>query len=79
MYLARLDFLSTEVALCQGSGQGGVVADDLVPPEVSLLPKAIPQVFQVKDNVKCMKLARERESSLVPCASLQCDCLTSSW
>ena len=35
MYLARLDFLSTKVALGQGSGQGGVVADDLVPPEVS--------------------------------------------
>ena len=72
MYLARLDYLSTEVALGQESGQGGVVADDLVPPEVSLLPKAIPQVFQVK-------LARERESSLVPCASLQCDCSPSSW
>ena len=52
MYLARL-----EVALGQGSWQVGVVAYDLVPPEVSFLPKAFPQVFQVKDNVKCMKLA----------------------
>ena len=34
-----------------------MVADDLVPPEVSLLPKAFPQVFQVRDIVKCMKLA----------------------
>ena len=57
MYLARPEFLFTEVALGKGSGRGGVVADDLVPPEVSLLPKAFPQVFQVKDNVKRMKLA----------------------
>ena len=35
MYLAKLDFLSTEVALGQGSGQVGVVSDDLVPLEVS--------------------------------------------
>ena len=56
MYLARLDFSSTEVALGQGSGQVGGVAYDLVPPEVSFLPKAFPQVFQVKDNVKCKKL-----------------------
>ena len=57
MYLARPEFLSTEVALGQGSGRGGVVADDLVPPEVSLLPKAFPQVLQVKDIVKFLKVA----------------------
>ena len=45
-----------------------MVADDLVPLEVSLLQKAFPQVLQVKDNGKCMKLAEQIDSCLVFCA-----------
>ena len=61
MCLARLDVLATVVALGQGAGQGGAIAGKLVPLEVSPLPKAFPQVWQLKNDGKCTELAKQRE------------------
>ena len=61
MCLARLDFNATVVTLVQGAGQSGRVAGDLVPSEVSHLPKVFPQVLQVNNDGKFTELAGHRD------------------
>ena len=82
------EVLATVVALGRWAGQNGVWQVIWCLGRLSPLQKAFPQVLQVCDDGKCTKLSLikrfQKFSSRVCmrlglCASLQCDCLTSSW